>query len=254
MRAWRLVEPDRLELIELPAPVPGEGEALIRVHAAAITRDELHWPLDRLPAIPSYEVSGTVARVGPGVTELSAGDEVYGLLPFDRDGAAAELAVAPASVLGAKPRSLDHAHAAALPMAGLSAWQGLFDHGALTPGERVIITGEQGGVGHVAVQLARWKGAEVVDGNADLLFDTNGEFSSTAARVVTISAEAPGATFFIVSPNREQLAELARLADEGAIKPEIDSTYPLADAAAAFARVEQRGKRGKIVLEVHQEG
>jgi NADPH:quinone reductase-like Zn-dependent oxidoreductase len=239
MRAVRLTEPGRIEIEDVPEPTPAAGEVLIHVRAAALTRDELTWPLDRLPATPSYEVSGTVD-----------GEDVFGLLPFDRDGAAAELAVAPAGVLAPKPRSLDHVHAAALPLPGLSAWQALFDHGGLERGERVQITGQSGGVGHLAVQLARWAGAELVDADADLLFDTCGDLSDRATRVVTVFDEAPGATYFVVEPNRAQLVELARLADEGALVPQIDSTFPLADARAAFDRLEQRGKRGKVVLEI----
>jgi D-arabinose 1-dehydrogenase-like Zn-dependent alcohol dehydrogenase len=124
---------------------PQRGEALVRVHAAAITRDELTWPVDRLPAIPSYELSGVVAKVAPDVRDLAAGDEVFALTPFDRDGVAAEYALVPAVVLAAKPRSLTHVESAALTLAGLSAWQGLFDHGGLREGERVRVLGASGG-------------------------------------------------------------------------------------------------------------
>src|SRR5262245_65857293 len=88
---------------ELPVPVPGPGEVLIEVRAASITRDELSWPTDRLPAIPSYEVSGVVAALGPDVTSLEVGDEVFGLTPFDRDGVATEFAAVPADALAPKP-------------------------------------------------------------------------------------------------------------------------------------------------------
>ena len=153
-----------------------------------------------------------------------------------------------------KPKTLDHIHSAAIPLAGLSAWQALFDHGGLERGERVIVTGARGGVGHFAVQLARWAGAEVVDGEeADLVFDTTGPAALTGIRgrrIVSIAKEAPGIIYFIVEPNRDQLGKLARLADEGAIRPEIDSVFPLADARAAFDRVAERGKRGKVVLRI----
>jgi hypothetical protein len=99
--------------------------------------------------------------------------------------------------------------------------------------------------------LARQAGVEVVDeAPADLLFDTAGGELGEGDRVVTIAAEAPGATYFIVEPDREQLAELARLADAGELEPAIDSTFPLDDAREAFERVAARGKRGKVVLDV----
>lgn len=253
MLAARLSAPNRLEIAQVDDPTPGPGGALIRVHAAAITRDELNWPLDRLPAIPSYEISGTVAALGPGANGLAVGDEVFALTPFDRDGGAAEYAVVPSAVVAPKPKTLDHIQSAAIPLAGLSAWQALFDHGRLQRGERVIVTGARGGVGHFAVQLARWAGAEVVDGGAaDLVFDTTGPALTglRAGRIVSVAKEAPGVTYFIVEPKRAQLVELARLADEGAIRPEIDSVFPLADARAAFDRLAERGKRGKVVLRV----
>jgi len=212
------------------------------VHAAAITRHELEWPVDRLPAVPSYELSGEI---------VDTGDEVFALTPFDQDGVAAEYASVPSEVLAPKPPSLTHVDAAALPMGGLSAWQGLYVHGRLEPGEHVLVTGASGGVGHLAVQLARQAGAEVVDEvPAHLVFDTVGGQLPKADRVVTIAAEAPGATYFVVEPNREQLVELARLADAGDLVPAIDSTFSLERAREAFDRVAAHGKRGKVVLDV----
>ena len=165
MLAVRL-HPDGLTVEEIEAPSLRPGEVLVRVHAAAITRGELEWPVDRLPAIPSYELSGVV---------VDSGDEVYALTPFDHDGVAAEYAVVPARVLAPKPARLSHVEAAALPMGGLTAWQALFVHGRLVRGERVLVTGASGGVGHIAVQLARHAGAEVVEsGPVDLVFDTRG--------------------------------------------------------------------------------
>jgi NADPH:quinone reductase-like Zn-dependent oxidoreductase len=239
MRAIRL-HPDGLRLDELDIPVPGEGEALVRVHAAAITRDELTWPTDRLPAIPSYELSGVVEATG---------DEVFALTPFDRDGVGAEYAIVPTALLSPKPPTLSHVEAAAIPMGGLSAWQGLIVHGHLQPDERVCITGAAGGVGHLAVQLARAIGADVVEPGTpcDLLFDTSGQPSAaTAQRIVTIADEAPGADYFVVEPDGAQLTEVSRLG----LRPEIDSVFPLSEFAAAFARLTARGKHGKVVIDV----
>ena len=241
MLALRLHD-DGLKVEEIETASPGPGEVLVRVHAAAITRDELTWPVDRLPAIPSYELSGTV---------VGTGEDVYALTPFDRDGVAAEYAVVRADVLAPKPSRLSHVEAAALPMGGLTAWQALFAHGRLARGERVLVTGASGGVGHIAVQLARHAGAEVVEsGPADVVFDTRGGEIPAGERVVTIAAETPGATYFVVEPDREQLLELGRLADAGELRAEVDSVFPLTEAQAAFERVAGRGKHGKVVLEV----
>ncbi len=235
MRAVRLY-PEGLRLEELPTPEPRPGDVLVRVHAAAITRDELTWPTDRLPATPSYELSGVVEATG---------DEVFALTPFDRDGVAADYAVVPERVLAPKPPGLSHLEAAALPMPGLTAWQGLVVHGRLQAGERVVVTGAGGGVGHVAVQLAQALGAVVVEEGepCDLLFDTTGRIGP-AGRVVTVAAEAPGADYFIVEPDGAQLASLPPL------RPELDSVFPLEQFAVAFERSAARGKRGKVVFDV----
>jgi len=194
MRAVRLHSPggaQGLVLEEIETPPLQAGEALVRVHAASITRDELEWPTDRLPAIPSYELSGVVIAVSPDVDSVSVGEPVYGLTGFDRDGVAAEYAAVPANVLAPKPRRLDHVESATVPLAALSAWQGLFDHGELEEGERVLIHGAAGGVGHFATQLARWQGAYVIGttspskgegvrrlGAHELLDGVNGRFAA----------------------------------------------------------------------------
>jgi NADPH:quinone reductase-like Zn-dependent oxidoreductase len=182
---------------------------------------------------------------------------VFALTPFDRDGVAADYALVPVEVLAPKPGSLSHIQAAALPMPGLSAWQALIVHGRLQAGERVGVTGAHGGVGHVAVQLARSRGAALVEEGepCDLLLDTVGgqalaRSAGQAGRIVTIAAEAPGAHYIVVEPNHEQLLELARLVDTGDLWPEIDSVFPLAQAQAAFMRSAARGKHGKVVLGV----
>ena len=165
MRAIRLSSPGgpgALELEEIAVPDLAPGEALIRVHAAALTKDELEWPEDRLPATPSYEVSGTVAAVAQDVETVSIGDTVYALTDFGRDGAAADYVAVAVELLAPKPRTLDDVQSAAIPLPGLSAWQGLFDHGGLEAGQRVLITGAAGGVGHLATQLARHRGAHVI--------------------------------------------------------------------------------------------
>lgn len=293
MRAIRLRAPggpEELVLEQLQIPAARAGEVLVRVHAAAITRDELDWPEDRLPATPSYELSGVVEDVAPGIDVVSVGQPVFALTPFDRDGVAADYAVVPADLLVSKPRTLDHVESAAVPLAALSAWQGLFVHGGLEPGGRVLVNGAGGGVGHLAVQLARRAGAyvigtssarstesarssgadEVIDSSderfeqiepVDLVFDTvGGELLSRSTAIlarggtiVSIAEEPPegvDATYFIVESNREQLLEIARAVDDGDLHPSIDSVFPLADARAAFERSMAEGKRGKVVLRI----
>jgi NADPH:quinone reductase-like Zn-dependent oxidoreductase len=289
MEAIRLHTPgvDGLRRETIDTPSLRLGEALVEVHAAAITRDELEWPLDRLPAVPSYELSGVVVAVAGDVGTVSVGDEVYAMTPFDRDGVAAEYAAVPAATLGPKPSTLSHVESAAVPLPALSAWQGLFAHGGLEPGERVLVHGAVGGVGQFATQLARWRGAhvvatasppafeearalgahEVIDGRreldgvgpVDLVFDTvGGEFLERApalltsgGRLVSVAAEPPGeGTYFVVEPSREQLVELARLLDGGELGVAIDSTFVLSEATAAFERSLASGKHGKVVIRV----
>jgi NADPH:quinone reductase-like Zn-dependent oxidoreductase len=296
MRAIRLHAPGgpkQLVVDEIETPGYGAGEALVRVHAAAITRGELAWPVDRLPATPSYEFSGVVAAIGTGADNVAVGEPVYALSGFDRDGAAADYAVVPADLLAPKPRTLSHVESAAIPLAALSAWQALFDHGKLAEGERVLVHGATGGVGHFGVQLAKWRGSrvsapvssanveaarqlgadEVIDtaearfedvvDPVDLVFDTLGgdrlERSPAVirrgGRLVSVAEEPPpeaaiSTTFFIVEPSREQLVELAKLADAGELRPAIDRVFPLADARDAFERSMSRAGRGKIVLRV----
>lgn len=197
--------PEELVLDRIPAPRLREGEVLVQVHAAAITRDELDWPTDRLPAIPSYEVSGVVVARAQGVGDIGIGEAVYALTRFDRDGAAAEYIALAAKELAPKPNTFDHVLSAALPMAGLSAWQGLFDHGKLEAGQRVLIHGAAGGVGHVAVQLATLHGAYVIGTasqrdadrartyGANEVLDADAAFESTIAPVDLVFDTAGGA-------------------------------------------------------------
>jgi NADPH:quinone reductase-like Zn-dependent oxidoreductase len=291
MRVVRLLAPggpEQLAVEDAERPRPGPGEALVRVHAAAITRGELDWPVDRLPAIPSYELSGVVEEVGPGAAGVAAGDEVFALTPFDRDGVAADYAVLPAELLVARPRALRHVESAAIPLPALTARQGLFDHGRLGAGERVLIHGAAGVVGGYAVQLAGAGGAYVI-GTAraadlgsvrelgaheaidaatsiedavapvDVVFDTVGgeqlrrspSVLRTGGRLVSVVEAPPGeGVHFIVEPDRDELESLARLADAGELRPPPIEAFPLASAREAFARSLERGRRGKVVLAV----
>src|SRR3954470_2284586 len=168
LRAHTRGGPEVLVYESAPRPTASDGELLVAVHAAAITFDELAWPetwssdgVDRTPIVPSHEFSGVVAEVGPGVTDVSVGDEVYGLVPFDRDGAAAEYVRVPAGFVAAKPRTVPHVVAAAAPLPGLTAREALVEHAALKAGDRVLVHGSAGGVGAFLTQMATASGARV---------------------------------------------------------------------------------------------
>jgi len=198
LRAHARGGPEQLVYEQAPTPSAGPGEVLIAVHAAAITFAELTWDLewttrdgkDRTPVIPSHEMSGIVAGLGAGVAGLAAGDEVIGLVDFDRDGAAAEYVVMPGASLAAKPQPLSHVAAATLPLAALTAWQALADHAALQPGEQVLVQGGAGGVGIFAVQLAAILGGHVTatghSADADFVRDLG------ADRFISVEPGRPG--------------------------------------------------------------
>jgi NADPH:quinone reductase-like Zn-dependent oxidoreductase len=159
-----------LRLEDAPRPSAGPGQVLVRVAAtafnpvdAAIRAGWLRevYPLS-FPHVPGFDVAGTVAEVGPGSTGLRVGDAVVGFLPMDQDGAAAEYVLAPAGVLTGAPTRVPLTDAAALPSAGLTAWQALFEHIGLRRGQRLLVTGASGAVGGYAVQLASSAGAVVV--------------------------------------------------------------------------------------------
>jgi NADPH:quinone reductase-like Zn-dependent oxidoreductase len=150
-------------------PDPKEGELLVKVYATGVTPNEIKWiwynPDISLPIILGHELSGIVEEVGSKVTNQRVGEAVYGLtdtLSFTRDGAEADYVIAMDSEIAPKPQSLDHEHAAAVPMAGLTAWQALFDHAHLSSKDTILIHGAAGGVGSFAVQLARWIGAYII--------------------------------------------------------------------------------------------
>jgi len=162
MRAMRAAGPDPASLAceTIPVPEPEPGELLVAVQATAVTAGELSWP-ESWPAIPCHDVSGVVAAAGPGVEGWLPGDEVYGLVGFDRPGAAADYVTAPAAELAPTPSSIDHFAAAAVPLGALTAWQALHDHARLQPGQHVLVHGGAGGVGAYVVQLAAVHGARV---------------------------------------------------------------------------------------------
>ena len=159
--------PEVLKVVTVRTPKPGVSEILVRVHAASVN------PIDGVnrqtgvyvgqpPFVLGWDISGTVEAVGPGVTLYEPGDAVFGLLPFPQGhGAYAEFAVGPTRAFVRKPDRLDHVQAAAIPMVGLTAWQALVDTAHVGDGSRVLITGAAGGIGHLAVQIAKARGAHV---------------------------------------------------------------------------------------------
>jgi NADPH:quinone reductase-like Zn-dependent oxidoreductase len=169
LRAHARGGPEELVYESAPVPTPGPGEALVAVHAAGITFAELTWDLswtrrdgrDRTPVIPAHEVSGVISALGPGATGLGVGDEVFGLIDFDRNGAAAGYVTVPAAHLAARPAAASQAETASLPLAALTAWQALVDHANLQAGDQVLVQGGAGGVGVYAVQLAAILGGQV---------------------------------------------------------------------------------------------
>ena len=159
-----------LTLTELPYPHAAENDVVVKVHAAGFTPGELTWPgtwtdragRDRTPSVPGHELSGVVAELGYGTTGLTVGQRVFGLADWTRDGSLAEYTAVEARNLAPLPADVEYTVAAALPISGLTAWQGLFDHAHLTVGQTVLIHGAAGGVGSIAVQLAREVGARVI--------------------------------------------------------------------------------------------
>jgi NADPH:quinone reductase-like Zn-dependent oxidoreductase len=274
-----------LALAEMPYPHAVENDVIVRVHAAGFTPGELDWPgtwtdragRDRTPTIPGHEVSGVVAELGYGTTGLTVGQRVFGVTDWCRNGTLAEFVAVEARNLAPLSDGVDHIVAAALPISGLTAWQGLFTHGHLGAGQTVLIHGAAGGVGSVAVQLAREAGARVIGtgraaheqtvldlgaevfvdldgdrlesiGEVDVVFDVmGGEILDRSALLVRSGgvlvsiAEPPRiqpddgrAIFFVVEPDRAELAELERRLREARLRPLVEAIYALDDAPAAF--------------------
>lgn len=307
MKAVRIQKPEGFEGIEglvyedAPDPQPAIGDALVQVRAASFTPTELTWPLwtdraghDRAPLIPAHEGSGIVVALGYGAAGVSVGDEVYGLIDGYRDGWAAEFVTIEARSLAPKPTAIDFVEAAAVPQAGLTSWQALFDHGHLEFGQTVLIHGAGGGVGSVAVQLAGRAGAHVVGtgranarqrvlelgaddfvdverdgwetavGPVDLVYDTiGGDVLARSPAIVKpggalVSVMAPPQTdrqdirtlHFVRDPSGVQLRDIARLVEEGTLRPHVGAVYPLADTREAFMAKSTEHIPGKVVLTV----
>ncbi len=310
---------DRLRVREVAEPPePAPGSVLIAVRAAGINPLDWRrarrgvafgWP-SRLPRILGVDVAGEVLAVGPEVTRFAPGDAVYGLCAPALGGSFAERATARESALAPKPRSLSFTEAAAMPLAGLTALQGLRDRGELAAGETVLINGAAGDVGHLAVQIAavlqarmtavadacdldfvRSLGArEVIDPEEedfagrddawDVILDAAGDhtFSDCEASLtgdggiyvttrvdprtlLNVLFSSVGswlgqkrrARWITARPNGDDLALLARLADQGRLRPHVQETFPLERVGQALAVGADGGVRGKLVLRIGEE-
>lgn len=183
IRVHQFGGPEVLKYEDAPRPVPAADEVLIKVYASGM--NPVDWKMRaglaeslfpiQLPFIPGWDVSGEIEEVGSDILIFKKGDEVYGRPDVTRDGTYAEFVAVKANQINFKPKSINHDKASAVPLAGLTAWQGLFDYGHLEEGQKVLIHAAAGGVGSFAVQLAKWKGAYVIgtssEENIDFLFD-----------------------------------------------------------------------------------
>jgi NADPH:quinone reductase-like Zn-dependent oxidoreductase len=237
--------PEVLKIVNLPTPEPGPSQVLIRVHAAGVN------PIDganrqtgvfvgQPPFVLGWDVSGTIEAVGLGVTLFAPGDDVFGMLPFPQGhGAYADYVVGPTRAFVPKPANLDHVQAAAIPMVGLTAWQALVDTAKIGSGSRVLIIGAAGGIGHMAVQIAKARGAHVIGlasgmhvgfvrslGADEVIDHTTTDFTSAVADLDVvldvIGEEYPSRALQVLKPGgilvSTQPPSLAAVADEAAMR------------------------------------
>src|SRR5579864_7700246 len=159
-----------VKLVERPKPQAAINDVVVQIHASGFTGDELTWPStwtdrvgrDRTPSIPGHELAGVITALGYGTTGLSVGQRVFGLTDWTRDGTLAEYAAVEARNLAPLPGDVGFTAGASLPISGLTAWQGLFEHGRLQAGQSVLVHGAAGAVGSMVTQLAREFGAYVI--------------------------------------------------------------------------------------------
>ena len=272
--------PEVLRYEYAPRPKPQAGEVLIRVHAAGVNpidwkvrEGEMKdfWP-HKFPLILGWDLSGVVKEFGTGVSRFKIGDEVYSVPDPTRDGAYADYIAVRESELALKPASLHHIRAAAVPLAAVTAWQALFDTAQLRPGQRVLIHAGSGGVGHFAVQLAKWKGAYVfatasttnqdllrelgvdkvidytqqrfedVTRNVDVVLDTIG--GETQERSWSVLKKGGNLVSLVQPPSEEKAKELG-------IRATMIGGHPSGEQLAEIARIIEAGKLAPVLDRIH---
>jgi NADPH:quinone reductase-like Zn-dependent oxidoreductase len=232
-------------------PVAGAGQVVVQVAGSAFNPVDVAiragflqqvFPV-ALPHIPNFDVAGVITEAGAGVRGWSAGDAVVAFLPMAGPGAAAQYAAAPAGTLAAAPRTVELADAAALPSAGLTAWQSLFEHAALQAGQRILINGAGGAVGGYAVQLARRAGATVTATASARSADRIRSYGAdrvvdyaAAPLLPAMSGQRFDVVLNLVRTSPEETAALADLAAGGAF---VSTTTPAPDDAGRGVRTAQ---------------
>ena len=311
MKAMRIHQyggPDVLTCEHIPRPRCKPGEVLIKVHAIGV--NPVDWKLREgyvrsildipMPAILGADVAGIVEETGTDAGKFKPGDEVYSMIGLT--GAYAEFVTAAENLVAAKPGTADYVHAASVPLAALTAWQSLFDHGKLAAGQTVLVHAAAGGVGMFAVQFARSHGATVIAtasannaafvlglgankavdfrtgatgvsaGSVDLVLDMVGgdtvrhclDVLKPGGKLIRVSPGSEDITAqaaagkvevipMMVTPNAEQLREIAELIDAGSVTTEVQASFALEDAAQAHQLSALGHTRGKIVLTCGEE-
>ena len=292
-------------VVEVGRPGLAPDSVMIEVHASSVNpidsliargvmKDQLPY---QLPWIVGYDLSGVVVECGAEVADLHVAAEVFGRADSFQAGTMAEFAMIKRSDLAIKPTNISHQQAAGIPLAGLTAWQALVEHGHLQPGEKVLIHAGSGGVGSLAIQIAKHLGAFVATTTSgsnlgmvedlgadvaidyqtqrfneelsdyDLVIDTLGGESlersfatvKRGGRIVSIKGEAPKGladesgvhfTAFYMTPSGTMLTTLAGLIESGALRPIVDSVFPLSEVQQAFDRSDAGHARGKIIIQV----
>jgi NADPH:quinone reductase-like Zn-dependent oxidoreductase len=282
--------PDVLRLADVERPSPISTEILVRVIAAGVNPVDCktrrgegvsRW-VGPPPFVVGWDVAGVVEALGYGVTRFEVGDAVYGMPKFPRAaGAYGEFVAAPSRQFARAPSKTSFMDSAALPLTALTAWQCLVDAAQVTSGQKVLVHGASGGVGHIAVQIARARGAGVLTTSSrdrqalsasdlDMALDLVGGADTmlllnTLREGGLLLAVADGASEDVkreagkrrlrvieplVEPDGHALEKIAELVDSGGLEVTIDEVFPLEQAAAAHERLEKGGVKGKIVLEV----